>query len=369
MTIVANQAATALTNARAFAELKREQNKITSIINSLEDGLILIDTHDTILLINPRANELLEIGDINVLGQKLTKEFTQEDRNLRNLRDIVKTNLEDRETREIEIRTSRPIALKVTKVPVRNEQGRGFGHVYLLHDTSKEREIELMKSNFVSVASHQIRTPLTGISWTIDTLSKEEAGTLNEQQKTLLDKVSTTTSHFAELINDLLDVSQIDEGRMDFTFEVTPLLPVVEKTFHDLIPFANARSIDFILNVDGDIPKVRLDERKFGMAAQNIMDNALKYSNKSSGVTVTIRAVSGAVRLEVTDKGIGIPNEQKPFIFNKFFRAANAVRSVPNSSGLGLYITKQIIEEHGGKVYFESTEGEGSTFTIELPLP
>jgi signal transduction histidine kinase len=369
MTIVANQVATALLNARAYQDLNTEQNKISSIINSLSDGLVLFDDTNTILLINPRARELLDIADVAILGQKLTAEFAGENNNIKNLLFMSELNLENYVVKEIEIQTSRSVALKITKVPVKNEAGVGIGHVFLLHDTTKEREIELMKSNFVSVASHQIRTPLTGITWTIDALRTGEAGTLNEQQTRMLENASEVTKHFSELINDLLDVSQIDEGKVDFAFVVQPIVPIVENVFHNLHPVAEARDITFTLDIKNTIPSLPIDKEKIDIAIQNIIDNALKYSPKTTGmVTITVEHGSGSVVISAIDNGIGVPEEQQPLLFNKFFRAHNAVRTVPNGSGLGLYLTKQIVDAHGGKIAVISTEGKGSTFSIELPL-
>ncbi len=368
MTIVANQVATALLNARAYKDLNTERNKISSIINSLSDGLILLDRTNTLLLINPKAKELLSMPDLTLVGQTITKELAGDNQNIQNLLLISQLDLKDYEVKEIEIQTPESVALKVTNVPVIGEDGVEIGTVYILHDTTKEREIELMKSNFVSVASHQIRTPLTGITWTIDTLRSGEVGTLNDEQLRMLTNASEVTRHFAELINDLLDVSQIDEGKMEFTFIVQPILPIIAAIFHNLGPVAEARNIAFSLDVKNTIPSVAIDKEKMGIALQNIIDNALKYSPKSTGVvTISVEATEHSIVVSAIDNGIGVPEEQQPLLFNKFFRAHNAIRTVPNGSGLGLYITKQIVEEHGGKIHLVSKEGHGSTFSIELP--
>lgn len=370
MTIVANQAATALMNARTFDTLEAERRKTTGIINSLQDGLVMYDNDDSIIIINPAARKLLQLEKLKLIGMNLTEETAGDNIALRNLLTIKNIQHTEYSTKEIEIKTSENITLEVTRVPVHDEKLQKIGVVQILHDTTEEREVQILKSNFVSVASHQIRTPLTGIRWAVDVLRSNEVGELTPAQQSLLEKVSVTTDHFAKLINDLLDVSRLDEGRMDYEFSVSDVTPIVQRVYHYLSPSASARSISFNFTPPKEpLRKVKIDIDKIDIAIQNIIDNAIKYSKPKVGkVDITIQVHGETLMIIVKDNGIGIPDNQKKFLFNKFFRADNAVRTVPNSSGLGLYIAKEIIEMHNGMIQFESTLGKGSTFMLQLPL-
>lgn len=370
MNIVANQAATALINARSFEQLTTEERKISSIINSLNEGLVLINPNEEVVLINPTAKHLLEIDNVAVLGNVLNDAFVSQHKRLENLQRITHLGLEALSPREIEIQTSRAIVLEVTRVPVQNEDNNTIGQLYVLHDTTEKREIELMKNNFISVASHQIRTPLTGIRWAVDTLRSRETGELNDEQRTILDNVAGVTKHFAELISDLLDVSRMDEGCFTYTFVTADINATTSKVVQNLEPAAAARSVRLTLHTPKEpLPSVCIDTDKIDIALQNLVDNAIKYTHSGEGLVDVRFTVDGEhLSIVVTDNGIGIPEDQQSFVFNKFFRADNAVRIVQNGSGLGLYITKQIIEAHNGSISFTSTENSGSSFSITLPL-
>jgi|GEM_PF-1582259 len=370
MTIVANQASTALTNARVISELKQEQMKTGSIVSSLSDGLILYDEHDCLQLINPRAKELLELQDETLVGVCIEETMAATNTALENLLTIKQVSIHEYTSKEIEIHTSKALVLDVTRVPVRDDEGTKTGELQVLRDMTEQREIEQMKSNFVSVASHQIRTPLTGIRWTIDTLRNDSVGALNDTQRSMLDKASVVTEHFSTLINDLLDVSRIDEGSTEITFDILSIMPIIEKVIHNLTPAATARSVTINYHPPKDDDKhVKLDVSKIDIAIQNLIDNAVKYSPDNTGcVDVRLTFTDNKLTLLVRDNGIGVPAGQEKFLFNKFFRADNAVRTVPNGSGLGLYITKKIIELHCGSIEFTRNEAGGADFLMTLPL-
>ena len=221
-----------------------------------------------------------------------------------------------------------------------------------------------LKSEFISIAAHQLRTPLTAIRWTLEQ-AVEKQGSMNAQ---MFQRALATVIHMAELINDLLNVSRIEEGDFEYHFQCLPLEPVVRGRVAAHEDRARVRHISLTF-VSGEepLPPVRLDKEKWSMALDNILDNALKYTPEGGRVEVSLRKEGGGVTLTVSDTGIGIPQDQLDNIFTKFFRAENAVSFQTEGSGLGLYIVRKIIEAHGGTVRVESREGEGTSVTIHLP--
>ena len=221
-----------------------------------------------------------------------------------------------------------------------------------------------LKSEFISIAAHQLRTPLTAIRWTLEQ-ALENKGSMDEQ---MFRRALETVIHMADLINDLLNVSRIEEGDFEYHFRCLPLDPLVRERVVAHEDKAHARRITLTLALEGEpLPPVRLDKDKWSMALDNILDNALKYTPEGGRVEVSLRMDAGGITLAVSDTGIGIPRDQLDNIFTKFFRAENAVSFQTEGSGLGLYIVRKIIEAHGGTVRVESREGEGTTVIIHLP--
>jgi len=226
-----------------------------------------------------------------------------------------------------------------------------------------------MKTEFISVASHQMRTPLSAIKWVLRMLLDGDLGQLNNQQIEMLTKGYQTNERMILLINDLLNVSRIEEGRFQYRFVHMSIEEVVESVIQELFNLIKKRSIKFVYNVKkGEIPKLNFDPQKIRLVVQNLIDNAVKFTPPGGKVTVNLTSDGVDVDFSVTDSGVGIPTTQQNRIFSKFFRADNVVRMQTDGSGLGLFIVKNVIDNHHGRVWFESTEGKGTTFTFSLPI-
>lgn len=252
----------------------------------------------------------------------------------------------------------------VTKVLIRRDRE-------LSEANTRLEELDRVKSEFVSVAAHQLRTPLTGIRWSYNTLLEEETGQLNPEQKEIAVKGLQASLAMIELINNLLNVARMEEGRFGFNFRRQSLAPIVEKTYQNFKGTADEKGVKFNMEVPrGGLPLLELDEEKVAIVVSNLVDNAIKYT--APGGEVTVRVYSSTknktVTLEVKDSGIGIPAGQVHRIFTKFFRADNAMSFQAMGSGLGLYVVKNIVGRHGGTISVESLENSGSTFTVVLPV-
>lgn len=229
-------------------------------------------------------------------------------------------------------------------------------------------ELDALKSEFVSVAAHQLRTPLTGMRWSLTALTEKETGALNAEQKKILGGSLKVTLLLIDLINDLLNVARIEEGRFGYRFIRQPLRTIIAELLPHFEKTAKGKGINLSVELpERDKMPLELDGEKIAMAIDNLLDNAIKYTPPGGSVALIAMRKKNMVVFQVKDSGIGVPKDQLPRIFNKFFRANNALLFQTSGTGLGLYVAKNVVEAHGGTIVVESSEGKGTTVTINLP--
>lgn len=232
---------------------------------------------------------------------------------------------------------------------------------------NKLRDISRMKSEFVSIVAHQLRTPLSAIKWIFGLLIDGDAGTINVEQKSLAMKGYESNERLIGLVNDLLDVDRLESGTTQFSFGPVDIGALIENIVLELEPRAESKRIAIRLKFS-HISKVRADQAKLRAVLQNLIENAVKYTSERGVITVaTAEKGHDAVMVSVSDTGIGIPESEQKRIFSKFFRASNAQRTGVEGTGLGLSLVRPIIERHGGAIWFESAEGVGTTFHFTVP--
>lgn len=231
------------------------------------------------------------------------------------------------------------------------------------------RELNRTKSEFISVAAHQLRTPLSAIRWVFNLLLEEERGNLTENQVALLRRGYESNQRMVDLVNGLLTVSRIESGKFKYQFEAMRIEDVIRQSLVEFEGQSKDRQVAIVFRKPKEpAPEVLIDKEKMRDVLQNLLSNAMKYTRPGGSVTINVSQKNPAeVEIAVKDTGIGIPSDQQKRIFERFFRAQNAVRLEPDGSGLGLYIVHKIVRKHGGRVWFESVEGEGTTFLIALP--
>ncbi len=241
----------------------------------------------------------------------------------------------------------------------------------VVHDISKEKEIDRAKSEFVSLASHQLKTPLTSMRWLSESLLGPKADTLTENQRKYVNDIHDASRRMAEMVNDLLNVSRIELGTLAMRieeFDAVELLRAVENEQHH---GAEQRHVAVKLVCPEGLPHLRADKSQVRMIFQNLISNAIKYTPDGGSVEAEL-SLTGAGRevlfFRVTDTGIGIPKDQRDKVFNKLFRATNAQSQVPDGTGLGLYVIKTILEHAKGGITFDTKEGKGTTFYASIPL-
>jgi len=263
------------------------------------------------------------------------------------------------------------VRIKISSTKEMTELGESVNDMIAkLQDArAHEREVERLKTEFVSLAAHQLRTPLSSIKWTLQAFLEGDLGSLTNEQKEFISRTYASNEKMISLINDLLNLTRIEEGRYLYKPSLVQLEDVVESIVKWYQEEAKRRGIALIYKCVGkDFPKVLADEEKIRLAAQNLIDNALRYTREGGKVTVFLKHDTENIEISVQDTGIGVPDEQKQRIFERFFRAENARKVDTQGSGLGLYLAKNIVEAHGGKIWFESQENKGATFTFSIPI-
>jgi PAS domain S-box-containing protein len=342
---------------------EEEKNKTLAIINNLADGLLVFDKEGKVSLINPQAEKFFGVKEKEVVGKSIL-ELNQFD-NFRPIVEMVGSEIKEMFRKEVFIKEN--LVLEVTTLPMVRE-GEKFGTLMILHDVTREKEIERMKSEFVSISAHQLRTPLSAIKWTLRMFLDGDLGEITKEQREFLERIYKSNERMISLINDLLNVTRIEEGR--YVYKPTPVdvAQICQSTIELYKEEIERKNLELIFKKPQELPKVMADVEKISLAIQNLLENAIRYTLPGGKVEIVLEKKENEIQFLIKDTGIGIPKDQQGRVFTKFFRAPNAMKIDTQGSGLGLFITKNIIEAHGGKIWFESEEGKGTIFYFTLPI-
>jgi signal transduction histidine kinase len=230
------------------------------------------------------------------------------------------------------------------------------------------RSLDDAKTNFISIVGHQLRTPLSGMKWSMSMILGGEFGPLGDEQKTFLLKTYESNNRMIALVNDMLNADWIESGRATYAFAPTNIADLVDNVLFEIVPLMKQRQLKLSVERNPGIPEVHVDAEKMRAVIQNLLENATKYTPNGGSIEVSLAKEPGRIVFRVKDSGIGIPEAERKNLFNRFFRARNAIKTETDGTGLGLFICKRIIERHGGAIWFESEEGKGSAFYFSLPL-
>jgi len=229
------------------------------------------------------------------------------------------------------------------------------------------KELDTRKSEFLSIAAHQLRTPLSGLKWALNMLIRGEIGPISDEQKVLLMKSYEGNERLIELVNDMLQANRIERGVLPLTTTRTQLLDLVDNVLYEVLPSALKANVSIRFDRrDETLPPLMVDPERMRAVFQNLLENAVRYSQPGGEVLISASRMGNGVQFTITDHGIGIPADEQSRIFSRFFRARNAKKMDPNGTGLGLYIVKNIIDMHSGKIWLESNENKGTTFYFSL---
>ncbi|MBE0476379.1 MAG: response regulator [Coriobacteriia bacterium] len=350
---------------RDDTELVECRERAEAVLASTGDGLIVLDADGTVGYANPAAVSMLgakvkravgrQVPFATLLGEEGEDPTEAARCGERTVREIV---VEKPEHRVIEVRTN----------PVKGRHDEYLGCAISLHDVTAEREIAQMKNEFVSTVSHELRTPLTSIKGYVDLILDGEAGEINEIQQEFLSIVQENSDRLVALINDMLDISRIESGRIRLKREPLQLVDVALGAVETFRTLAEGAGIELVVKLPEDLPKAAGDRDRIGQVMMNLISNAIKYSPGGGTVTVRVRKDRDRIITSVTDTGIGISKKDQKKLFSKFYRVDSSLTREIGGTGLGLSICKSIVELQGGRIWARSEEGEGSTFSFALPI-
>jgi signal transduction histidine kinase/DNA-binding response OmpR family regulator len=367
----AQQIAQAMNNAKLYSREQKERSQTQAVLQSIADGVIVNNTKDRVIVFNAAAEEILDTIREAVLGEDVWRLFDVFDENGRSdaLAALEAISSSPLASVGQAIETTLEIQNKVVSAhmtPVVSESGEALGVVTALRDITREVEADRAKSEFVSTVSHELRTPLTSIKGYTDLLHGGAVGAINDHQKRFLGIIKSNADRLTALINDLLDISRIESGRVKIKREPQKLIEIVHEVAESLREQIESKGLRLELRIPDDIPDIMGDRVRLNQIVTNMLSNAYKYTDEG-WVRLSLSSLEGAIRLDVADSGIGMSTEVQGKIFEKFYRADTPVMEGRGGTGLGLAITKELVELHGGRLWVKSEVGLGSTFTVILP--
>lgn len=393
----ATQVATAINNAELYQLItdqaerlgvmlrtqRAEAAKLQAIVEGIADGVLVLDVNRHVVLMNSAAARILGLSAGAVEGQHLREmlgraESAADQALARQLYNKLVTGMErfsslesspEGKTVSLDFRLEADRKVIVVSLsPVSLTSGELPSLVTVLRDISHEAEVERLKNEFISTVSHELRTPMTSIKGYTDLLVSERVGALSEQQRHFIQIIKNNADRLTALVNDILDISRIETGRIKLQIEPLDLAWLINGVVDSFRGKMVEKSLELTLDLPQTLPPVRGDESRVTQILENLTSNAWKYTAEGGQVTIRAKVTSDFVQVDVTDSGIGIASTDLPHIFDRFYRTEQAEVQAVDGSGLGLFIVKMFVELLGGKIWVKSEIDRGSTFSFTLPL-
>jgi two-component system phosphate regulon sensor histidine kinase PhoR len=339
--------------------LQSEQSKLTAILQQMTDGLVMVNHLGIVQLINPAAEDMFMVSEGEAVGQSLAISLRQHQ--------IVELWQRTKATGEVQSTTfevsSRRLYLQGIAVPMHQEQ---VGNILLLfQNLTRQRYLETVRRDFISNISHELRTPLAALKALTETL-QENALDDPPAARLFIQRMETEVDSLSQIVSELLELSRIESGRVPLNLKPTAPAEILGPAVERLRLTAERAGLEITVDCPKDLPLMFADPSRLEQVIVNLLHNAIKFTPNGGQIDVSARLISGAIAFSVRDTGIGIAEDDLPRIFERFFKADRARSS--GGTGLGLAISHHIVEAHGGKIWVESIEGKGSTFSFSIPL-
>lgn len=352
-------------NIRNLYDLNLEKSRLKTIINRMASGVMVTNRNLEIVLHNPAFMRLMEISK-EIENPAPIAEVVNDESLIQTLKQIQNENISETESVSQEISTGKSV-LRAISAPALGPDKSAVGTVTVLEDITAFKQLDQMKSDFVNMVAHELRSPLVSIRQITSVLLEGLAGPLKEKQQDFVDRGKKKIDALLELINDLLDVAKIEAGQYVQRRIPTDIDKIIEETVSLMVPRAEEQGIT-LSHSCLDLKPVQADPKNMEEIFNNLISNAINYSPEGGKVTVTAQGLGEYMEIKVQDTGVGIPPEEVPKIFDKFYRVKNPKTRQVIGTGLGLAIVKGIVEAHQGTIEVESVVDKGTTFRILLPV-
>jgi PAS domain S-box-containing protein len=361
----------------ALRQQALEADKTKAIVESISDAVIVFDPLGYVSLANPGTTRVLGIEpehwqNCNLDGTRMPDLAPQDQEMMQTVFQVVRSARQSLTAEQDLVNTvfeavDRVIASSLASVALREQEPLNV--VAVFRDVTQEAQLNRMKSEFIAMAAHELRTPMTSIKGYISLLSAGVTGAVNEKQQEFLQVINSNVNRLMTLVNDLLDISKIEDEGLRLNFEPVLLADVVAEVTVAMQKQIEAKEQLLDIDVSTKLPEVVADRDRMIQVVINLLSNAHKYTPRNGKLAINGRQANGYLVLDFCDSGIGISPQDQEHLFTRFFRAENAMNTQESGTGLGLAICYEIIERHGGEIQVESELGKGSTFRILMPLP
>jgi len=362
----------AIAEKRRLAEAKARQEAVLAAIG---EGVVVVSDKGEVMFINEQALSMLQMGSEDLIGKHLISAIEILDKDNRpvsgDAHPMHQALIRGQRFTTTELKFKRadgenfPVSITASPVFL---QGALIGGVLVFRDITREKEVDRMKTEFISLASHQLRTPLSAMKWFAEMLLSGDSGELTEEQKGMINNIYISNERMIELVNSLLNISRIESGRIIIEPKPTRLEELVREVLLELQPKITEKKHKVTVSISSNLPEINIDQKLIRHVYMNLLTNAIKYTPDAGEIFVIISKNETQLVSQVADNGYGIPANQQDKIFQKFFRADNISKVETDGTGLGLYLVKAIVEASGGQIWFKSQEGKGTSFWFSLPL-
>ena len=346
-----------------------------SVVDNSPNAVIILNIKGLILYVNNTALKLIELAESQIINKKQTLIRFVDSKTGKGLNDLLENLIKSGKVSKNLNKNSiilkpngKTVSVAISVIPFKNKENQVSGGFIIFRDTTKDKEVEQTKTEFISLASHQLKTPLSTINWYSEMMLTGDAGKLTKEQNRYVEEIYHGIQRMIELVNDLLNISRIDLGTITIKPEIVDFKEVTESVLSELFPQIKNKKIKVEKKYDKTMPQIVLDSKLARIICQNLLSNAVKYTPANGKVFISINKVKNKLLIKIADTGIGIPKEEQAKIFSRLFRAKNAKEKLTEGTGLGLYIVQLAVEKLNGKVWFESIENGGTTFYVSIPL-
>ena len=353
---------------RRIKELDERRRKYQNFVEGAEDSFIQFNSFGVLTYANPATRRLLGYPDSELINRhynelispKTTKSFVDTFARVKAGEPVINHQFDLRH------RNGRIVPVELSGTPV-EEGGSVTGAQFIIRDITERRAVDSLKADFIAIASHQLRTPLSAIRWYLEMVLKGQVGDLKPAQRDYLEEAYQSNHRMIALVRDLLDVSRAQAGRLNLNDQPVDLNEIIHSVLDEVKPLASAHNVHLEFKPEA-IPAVKTDPARIQQVILNLATNAIRYNRSRGRVTLAARQQGAAVLITCQDTGFGISQADEKKIFTKFFRGDTMLKRETEGSGLGLYLAKTIIESLGGNIWFESKVNRGTTFTVKLNI-